>query len=328
MSDLVERYVHQVGQYLPRKDRADIEAELKSQIQDQLEDRYGQSPTDDDIVTNIAEYGHPYEVATSYSSEQYLVGPRLYPFMMMVLTRGWVIVPSMILFLIVFSTVTSPEAEPFLDVLVTIVVNATQVTLIFSAVVILIFALIERSNFDSDSADESFDPQNLPEVNHPTAVDRTELIFGIAFGAFALVAFLYFLSIGGLTLHFGTQNPPDLVPVPQLWLALLIATSIIMMIVSWITLRRNRWSVPLFFIEFLLETFGVILLYFVFYQPLLQPILNAVPALNSIPFINNAPEIVAVITAIGTLLSKGSTLISIWNYRGSIPLSFSHQTDN
>ena len=47
MTELIERYVHQVGRYLPPKERAEIEAELRSQIQDQLDDRYAGSPTPD-----------------------------------------------------------------------------------------------------------------------------------------------------------------------------------------------------------------------------------------------------------------------------------------
>ena len=32
MADLVERYIYEVGRYLPKKERAEIQAELRSQI--------------------------------------------------------------------------------------------------------------------------------------------------------------------------------------------------------------------------------------------------------------------------------------------------------
>jgi len=323
MSNLVERYTHQVGQYLPRKDRADIEAELRSQIQDQLDDRYGTSPSDAEVASVLAEYGHPYEIASSYGSEQYLVGPGLYPIMMIILYRGWLIIPAIIIFLNIFSALISPEPVAIMEQVIATVVSVVQITLIFSAIVVLIFALIERSDADID---EEFDPSTLPGVNSPTDVDRTEIIFGLALGTFFIMFLFYFLSVGGLTFNFGMSNPPDLVPVPQVWLIFFILNTLIILAVNAIALRRNQWTVVLFSIETLTEVFGVICLYFVLYQPLAEPILRAVPALQSIPFSQNAPEIIAIVTALGTLLSKGNKLVSLWTYRRSDTPSFNTQT--
>jgi len=50
MTELVERYVHQVGRYLPPQKRAEIEAELSSQINDQLDDRFAGRPTQQDVA--------------------------------------------------------------------------------------------------------------------------------------------------------------------------------------------------------------------------------------------------------------------------------------
>ena len=50
MNDLVERYVNQVGRYLPGGERKEIQNELRSLIRDQLDDRYKASPTEDDVV--------------------------------------------------------------------------------------------------------------------------------------------------------------------------------------------------------------------------------------------------------------------------------------
>src|SRR5689334_12038544 len=142
MVDLVERYVHQVGRYLPPKERAEIEAELRSQIQDQLDDRYAGSPSEEEVASVLKEFGLPYLMATSYMSEQYLVGPTLYPFMMMVLRYGWLLIPAVVIFLNIFGAVVSPPQTPFLTLLVETVIAVIQATLSFSAVVVLIFALI------------------------------------------------------------------------------------------------------------------------------------------------------------------------------------------
>ena len=57
MSDLVERYVHQVGRHVPQKERAEIQAELRSQILDQLDDRYEGAPTADNVADVLRELG-------------------------------------------------------------------------------------------------------------------------------------------------------------------------------------------------------------------------------------------------------------------------------
>ena len=41
--NLIDRYVTEVGKHLPRKNRVDIEAELRSTLEDMLEDRSKQT---------------------------------------------------------------------------------------------------------------------------------------------------------------------------------------------------------------------------------------------------------------------------------------------
>ena len=95
MTDLVERYVYKVGSYLPESEREEVQNELRSLIQDQLDDRFKGAPTQDDVVELLKEFGDPRQMAASYGREQYLIGPDLYPTMMYVLQRGWVWVPIM-----------------------------------------------------------------------------------------------------------------------------------------------------------------------------------------------------------------------------------------
>ena len=46
---LVEKYVHAVGQKLPLKGREDTKKELKSLILDEIEEKYGDNPKEEDI---------------------------------------------------------------------------------------------------------------------------------------------------------------------------------------------------------------------------------------------------------------------------------------
>jgi hypothetical protein len=83
--ELIDRYVHEVGRQLPRKNRTDIQAELQSTLVDTLEARVEGEPSQDDEVELLKEFGPPQKVAASYWPEgQYLIGPRLYQLFRMV----------------------------------------------------------------------------------------------------------------------------------------------------------------------------------------------------------------------------------------------------
>ncbi len=56
---LIDRYVYEVGRHLPRNNRSDIQAELRSSLIDALEDRAGHEPTEDEIVELLKEFGPP-----------------------------------------------------------------------------------------------------------------------------------------------------------------------------------------------------------------------------------------------------------------------------
>jgi hypothetical protein len=317
VTDLVERYVHQVGSYLPPKERAEIEAELRSQIQDQLADRFDGTPSQADVASLLAEFGRPYQIATGYSNQQYLVGPMLYPFMMLVLRYGWLLIPAIVIFLNVFGALVAPQPIDLLRLLIETLFAVVQATLIFSAVVVLFFAIIQHSGTELLDKEQVFNPLDLPEVDDPNAVDRFEAAFGIAFGTVVMLVLLYCLRLGGLTLRFDLNDPDPVIPFPTLWMILLIIAIFGQVIVSLLALRRNRWGVRPLLIQTILEVFGAICFYFAVAKPFFEQLITANPDLASVIFIARGPEIIAVIFAIITLLGGGTKLIKLWNYRQS-----------
>jgi hypothetical protein len=309
MVDLVERYVHQVGRYLPAKERAEIEAELRSQIQDQLEDRFAGSPSEADVVVVLKEFGYPYVMATSYMGEQYLVGPLLYPFMMMVLRYGWLIIPAIVVFLNIFGALIAPPQKPILNLLIETVIAALQASLIFSAVVVLIFAVIQRASVElkDKESTSTFNPSELPQVNDPSVVDRLESAFGLAIATIITMVLFYWLQVGGLTLRFNLSDPGEVIPVSSPWLILLILLVFAQAILGLWVLRRNRWSAGLLLTEALLEVAGLIPLYFA----VLLPFFEHFPG-N--PGLRDVAEIIAIVLGIITLLTKGAKVVRLWNY--------------
>lgn len=324
MSELVERYVHQVGRYLPPRERAEIEAELRSQIQDQLDDRYPEPPTQADVAAVLAEFGHPYRIAASYTSDRYLIGPEYYPYTMLVLRYVWLLVPAVVIFLDLFGALAAPEPRPLLDVIGETLVSVIQAVLGFSALVVLFFALMQRWQPKMDAQEESFNPLDLPEADDPSVVDRFEAVAGIAIGTVATLVFLYFLSVGGLTLRFNLSDPGEVVPVPLAWLALLTVTIISQVLMHVLVLRRKRWNVALYAIETVLEVFGMVCLYFAILVPAFDRLVMDQPHLS---FLGILPEIIAVGGALTTLFNRGGVLVRLWGYRNAPAQSFNVQPE-
>ena len=84
-AELFDRYVHQVGRRLPKKQRDDVQAELHSLLMDALQDRMAErgaeeeTATEEDQVAILQEYGPPERVAAQYTPpHRYLIGPRVY----------------------------------------------------------------------------------------------------------------------------------------------------------------------------------------------------------------------------------------------------------
>ena len=325
MSELVERYVHQVGRYLPGKERVEIQAELRSQIQDQLDDRYEGAPTEANVAEVLKELGDPRRMAASYGGEQYLVGPDLYPVMMMVLRRGWVIVPPIAILVHLLAVVFGDESGTLISLLLEAAGGAFQATAIFTGIVVLIFAILQHSGEDLDEItgnDKGFDPLALPEVNDPAEVDRFESILSMAFGTFALLVMLYFLRVGGLTLQFNLGEPVDVIPVPIPWLVALIAIGATQMVLQLVALLRGRWGVALWLVNVALDLVGAVALYFVLWVPLAEQLYNLVPALANVPLLGRGAQIILAISIIAAVLEGTTKLVKMAGYRHSGPSSY------
>jgi hypothetical protein len=324
MTDLIERYIHQVGLYLPPGERAEIEAELRSQIQDELDDRYAGAASEGDVVAVLAEFGSPQRMAASYNRDQYLVGPDLYPYLMLVLRHVWLIVPTIILFLNIFGALIASRQEMGFAFIVGTVAGMLEATLIVSGLAVLIFALIQRIRSKIDVREPVFDPLELPEVDDPYAVDRSESIFGIVLGTLASLLFLYYLRVGGLALHFDLNNPGEVIPFPASWMILLIIVTLSMVILQVVMLWRKRWVIGIYLTQTLLEVSGTVCFYFAVTKPLFQHLITVNPELARVIFIAQGAEWIAVIFAVITVLSAAIKLMKLWNYRPHNPAA--HQT--
>jgi len=201
--NLIDRYVTEVGKHLPRKNRLDIEAELRSTLEDMLEDRGQQAKgqTDEALVEELLkEYGAPKEVAATYQIHQYLIGPKLFniytlvlKFVLAALTLGLTIATAISLF---GESMTAPELLKSLGGFATSLVGALIAAF---GNVTLVFAILERvlpaSEFEED---EEWTPAELTKEPEPNQVSTGEMIIGIVFTAAALIILNFYPQVVGI----------------------------------------------------------------------------------------------------------------------------------
>lgn len=320
MNDLITRYVHQVGLYVSPRERTDIERELRSQIQDQLDDRYPTAPTQQDIIAVLKQLGDPRTIAASYGGEQYLVGPELYPFLLTVLRIGLPLVPSAVVITNFVGALLDPAGGDWFTLLIGSIFTAVQAVLIFFAVVVLIFTVLQHSGEALQQAVEAeFDPAKLPPVDDPAAVDRMESGGGITLGTLVCIAIVYWIQVGGLTLRFNLNDPGEVLPVPIIWLiVMLISTSGNVLLNLWALLRRH-WTLGFWLMQMVVDLVGAISLYFVIFMPLVEWLTQTQPELAAnFPLAQIAGSI-TLLSVLLVVLISGGKWIRMWQYQQGTP---------
>ncbi len=194
--NLIDKYVAEVGRHLPLlKGWEDIEKELRSTLEDMLEDKAEQAgrPRDEAMeIELLREYGSPQKVASTYNMHPYLIGPRMFPFFLMVLKIVVAVVVAVMLGLAVVKAVTSsPALAPdFMQIVMQGVGNAVSAAIAAFGNVVLVFAILERvlpeKEIGSFSDAEQWDPASLAKEPDPDMVKRGDLIAEIVFNVLGL----------------------------------------------------------------------------------------------------------------------------------------------
>ncbi len=188
---LIERYVAEVGKQLPLlKGREDIEKELKSTLEDMLEDKAEQAgrPRDEALeIELLKEYGSPQKIASTYNPHPYLIGPRLFPFFLMVLKIVVAVVVTVLLVITGIQAVTSYPilGADFMQVVTQGFGNVLSAAIAAFGNVVLVFAILERvlpeKEIGGFSDEIDWDPASLAQQPDPDVMKRGDLIAEIVF---------------------------------------------------------------------------------------------------------------------------------------------------
>jgi hypothetical protein len=208
--NLIDRYVTDVGKYLPRRNRADIEAEIRSTLEDMLEERAQAPGVDREAATLelLKEYGAPRKVAESYGAVQYLIGPRLYPFFEMVVKIVAAVLLAVGLVGFGFNVIRMDMAGPALvNALGKLVADSFGGVLMAFGNIVLVFAILERvlPVSEQNEMNDAWDPAELAKEPNPDQVKTADMIFEIVFTIIFLALFNLYPQYVGIVLFSGDQ---------------------------------------------------------------------------------------------------------------------------
>ena len=251
---LIDRYVVEVGKRLPLvKGRSDIEKELRSTLEDMLEDRAEKAgrPRDEALeVELLKEYGAPDKVAATYNPHPYLIGPRMFPFFTMVLK----IVLSVVTIVLLATTGIGIAAKSpmtsgeFLGAIGNGLLGIVSAAMGAFGNIVLVFAILERflpaSEFKVNE-DEEWNPSSLMKEPEPDDVKPWEPILAIVFIFIALSLFNFNPQLIGIYSFDGEKwtSIPLFTDAFFRWLPLMNIAWVAEIILNGLLLRSGRWDI-------------------------------------------------------------------------------------
>jgi hypothetical protein len=301
--NLLDRYVTAVGKNLPQKMRADIETEIRSTLEDMLEEHTetnGQ-PIDDEMIKKVlTEYGDPEKVAASYLPERYLIGPRLFPTFMLVLKIVLTVLAVLALVGLGIALATASTPQVFWNKLASSALGFGTGILQAFGNIVLIFAIIEWATRQNKEKEEqkSWNPDTLIYESIPGEVKKGEQIVTIVFSTLFLLLFNFYPDMIGMAYITGqgwvftpvlSETFFSYLPFINVLMVLSIALAIILLRQeSWTTFTRLLWIG--------LKAAGIALAFSMLFGPSLIAV---------------TPE--AIVTATGMGIAEASSLVSLLN---------------
>ena len=246
-TEWIDRYVNEVGRRLPPKQRADVQQEIRSLIEDEVAgrleaaaDERGTQPSAEATVLAVLEqFGAPEEMAARYQAPRYLIGPAMFPVYQIVL--GIVLTVTVFANLLLLAVAAGTGGvQPFSDMLADLFAGVLQAF----GTVTLIFVGLERLGVSASRKKAvSWDPRSLPPVKDEQRVSIFEKAVEIGFMAALLGLTANYLNRGAAVFAGGEWQPIPLFSPEVLqyipWLMVIWGADILVNIVL---LARGRWE--------------------------------------------------------------------------------------
>jgi hypothetical protein len=202
--ELLDRYLQAVKKHLPWQRQDDIIAELRANLESQLDDaeaELGRPLTAAEAEAWLRRLGSPVQVAAQYQRQHYLIGPGLFPIYMFVLRMA--LMWTVIIYCTVSGIVLVLEPLSASTVIGTLL-RIPSILLQVAAWITLAFAVFEFASvrypvqFQSlAQCGSSWSPSQLPAVESApaTRVKRRSYVQAVAEVVFSFVFLLWLLLV-------------------------------------------------------------------------------------------------------------------------------------
>jgi len=195
-SQMVERYLHTIEFWLPRKQRRDLLAEISEDLHSQIEEReseLGRQLNETEMEALLKQRGRPLVVANGYRPQQSLIGPLWFPTYLTVMkVVAFAYVPLWLAVYVVVKRAENPGEGWGATLLATWGMLWT-VGFFAASTVTFVFALVQfidsRTHFMQD-----WKVSDLPPVNDPFRIKRSSSIAEILANGTFVVWWIAFMS--------------------------------------------------------------------------------------------------------------------------------------
>ncbi len=260
--DLLERYLQAVKKYLPWKRQDDIIAELRANLEAQLEEKEeerGRPLTQTEAEEWLRQLGSPIQMAARYQPQQYLIGPALFPVYWYVLKL--VIFWAVAVYLIVSgvqlavdqTAATSAAVQAVFRIPGVLVQSAAWVTLVFAALELVAKYYPAHMPKEIENLTSRWSPAGLPPLEHRTTSGEkrrsyaqavAEVVVGCLFLLWLLLIPKHPILMLGPGVTFMHATPFQLAPVWWYFYWWLVALCALQLAWHAIDLLRGNWQTP------------------------------------------------------------------------------------
>jgi hypothetical protein len=323
---LFDRYVHAVGRRLPKRLRADVQAELHSLLMDALQDRIGALPDEgeapeEDQVAILEAFGPPVKVAEGYMPpKRYIVGPRLYDLYrtLVPITVGALTIAYLVLFGLrlweqgdVASGFLAAFGEVFGGYLGAVLAGIGSVTVTFY---VLERVLPEAAFKEEEGA--PWDPRTLPPVQDAARIEVGGLIAETVFAVVGLIVLNLFpqwvgvayVGPGGGAQTGWTQLPLLTEAFVRTYLPMIDVLWLARIGLNLVLLRQGRWERWTRAIDLVMSAFAI----YILSRMLFGPAFLSVAAVEPVSLRETLAKILLpmarVALGIGLIATFGDTL--------------------
>ncbi len=274
--EVIDRYVYAVVKRLPEKSRAEVERELRSNIEDMLPDDYEEA----DVHQALLSLGNPAALAEQYrETKRYLISPELYGNYIYVL-KIVSIVALIALPIAAFAEVlTDDRGDGPFDLLIRAFVQsilmAFQAAMPVFGIVTLIFAFLERVDKKYSQWPYTGKPWTIKDLNevparHPRVIARSESIFSIVISVVFGIAICFYPEL----LAWYSNDNGDWSSVPifneselRPYIPFLLALTAFSVVIATLKLIQQKWTAHLAWLNVLVNVCDIAFICTFFLDP-------------------------------------------------------------